>query len=200
VCLLTVHHVDMDRSALLVCDMQVVIAADAPATMIDAVRSAIDHAHRAAIPVIYIQVALRPGRAGVHPRNKKLAGLHQLLAEGSPGLGIVPSLAPTPRDFVLTKHRMSSFAGSGLDVLLRSLDVTDLVLCGISTGTAVLATAFAASDLDFGLTVLSDACFNGERTVMHNVLTRELFPTIATVETVALWGDRLQSVAAVTGP
>ena len=189
----------MAHSALLVMDMQVVIAADAPATMLDAVRNAIDHAHRADISVIYIRVALRPGRAGVHPRNKKLSGLHALLAEGSPGLDIVASLTPGPRDFVLTKHRVSSFAGSGLDVLLRSLDVTHLVLCGISTGTAVLATALAAADLDFGLTVLPDACFNGEKTAMHDVLTRDLFPTIATVETVAEWGERLQRSTAATG-
>jgi nicotinamidase-related amidase len=184
----------MDHSALLVMDVQGVIAADAPPIMLQAVRSAIDHAHDADVPVIYIQVLLRPGRAGVHPRNKKLSGLHDLLTEGSPGLEIVPSLAPSPQDFVLTKHRMSSFAGSGLDVLLRSLGVTHLVLCGISTSTAVLATAFTAADLDFGLTILPDACFNGSGTAMHDLLTRELFPTIATVETVAQWGARLSGV------
>jgi nicotinamidase-related amidase len=180
----------MDHSALLVMDMQAVIAADAPPTMLEAVRRAIDRAHGAGVPVIYIQVLLRPGRAGVHPRNKKLSGLHEILTAGSPGLEIVPSLAPLPQDFVLTKHRVSSFAGSGLDVLLRSLDVTHLVLCGISTSTAVLATALSAADLDFDLTILSDACFNGKRMAMHELLMGELFPTIATVETVVQWGAR----------
>jgi nicotinamidase-related amidase len=92
-----------------------------------------------------------------------------------------------PDDFVLTKHRVSSFAGSGLDVLLRSLDVTHLVLTGASTSTAVLSTALAAADLDFGLTVLSDACFNGSGVALHELLVDELFPTIADVMTANQW-------------
>jgi nicotinamidase-related amidase len=127
----------------------------------------------------------------VNLRNKKLSGLQAILTEGSPGLDIISLLAPGQTDFVLTKHRMSSFAGSGLDVLLRSLDVTHLVLCGASTGTAVLATALNAADLDFEITILSDACFNGARTNLHELLMEELFPTIATVETASSWRARL---------
>ena len=96
-------------------------------------------------------------------------------------------MAPTPEDFVLTKHRVSSFAGSGLDVLLRSLDVTHLVLTGVSTSTAVLSTALAAADLDFGLTVLPDACFNASGVALHELLVAELFPTIADVMSADQW-------------
>ncbi|HVW80833.1 MAG TPA: cysteine hydrolase [Mycobacteriales bacterium] len=180
----------MEGTALLVQDVQTAIVEGAPPSMLRAVRVALDGAHAAGIPVIYIRVLLRPGRAGVSPRNKMLTRLHERLTDGAPGLEILPALAPLPDDFVLTKHRVSSFAGSGLDVLLRSLDVTHLVLTGVSTSTAVLATAMAAADLDFELTVLSDACFNGtEETELaqHRHLLGELLPRMAAVMTADEW-------------
>lgn len=180
----------VEGTALLVQDVQTAIVEGAPPSMLRAVRVALDGAHAAGIPVIYIRVLLRPGRAGVSPRNKMLTRLHERLTDGAPGLEILPALAPLPDDFVLTKHRVSSFAGSGLDVLLRSLDVTHLVLTGVSTSTAVLATAMAAADLDFELTVLSDACFNGtEETELaqHRHLLGELLPRMAAVMTADEW-------------
>ena len=177
----------VERTVLLVMDVQTAIVAGAPSSMLRAVRVALDGAHAAGIPVVYIQVLLRPGRAGVSPRNKKLTGLHEMLTEGAPGLDILPAVAPLPDDFVLTKHRVSSFAGSELDVLLRSLDITHIVLTGASTSTAVLSTALAAADLDFELTVLSDACFNGSGLALHELLLTELFPTIADVMTADEW-------------
>lgn len=152
-----------------------------------AVRVELDGAHSVGIPVMYIQVRLRPGRAGVSPRNKKLTGMHEILTEGAPGLDILPSLSPLPDHFVVTKHRVSSFVGSGLDVLLRSLDVTHLVLTGVSTSTAVLSTALAAPDLDFELTLLSDACFSPRSFELHELLLAKLFPTIADVVTADKW-------------
>lgn len=178
------------RTALLVMDVQTAIISGAPPSMIQAVRAALDGAHTAGLAEMYVRVLLRPGLAGVSPRNKKLTGLHDMLTEGAPGLEILPALAPLPDDFVLTKHRVSSFAGSGLDVLLRSLDITHLVLTGVSTSTAVLSTALAAADLDFELTVLSDGCFNPSGVELHEILVSKLFPTIADVMTADEWVSR----------
>ena len=184
---IAVHNEVVEDTALLVMDVQTAIVAGAPSSMLRAVRVALDGAHAAGIPVIYIQVLLRPGRAGVSPRNKMLTRLHEMLTEGAPGLEILPALAPLPDDFVLTKHRVSSFAGSGLDALLRSLDITHLVLTGVSTSTAVLLTALEAADLDFELTVLSDACFNGTGVALHEMLLAEVFPRMADVITADQW-------------
>jgi nicotinamidase-related amidase len=151
-----------------------------------AVRRAVDAAHEVGIQVIYIRVELRRGRVGVSPRNKRLTQLHAVLQEGAPGLEIHPSLAPAARDIVLTKHRVSSFIGSGLDVVLSSLEITHLVIAGVSTSTAVLGTAMAAADLDFGLQVLSDACFD-TRSAIHDLLMEALFPAMATVLPVEEW-------------
>ena len=88
------HDQAVDGTALLVLDVQTAVVAEAPSSMLRAVSVALDGAHAAGIPVVYIQVLLRPGRAGVSPRNKKLSGQRDLLAEGAPGLEIVPDVAP----------------------------------------------------------------------------------------------------------
>ncbi len=178
------------ETALLVMDAQTVIVEPAPDSFFVAMRRAVDVAHEVGIQVIYIRVELRPGHVGVSPRNKRLTRLQSLLQQGAPGLEIHPSLAPREQDIVLTKHRVSSFVGSGLDVVLSSLGVTELVLAGVSTSTAVLGTAMAAADMDFGLHVLNDACFDA-RTGAHEVLTNDVFPAMATVLSAEEWAASL---------
>ncbi|MDN8848817.1 isochorismatase family cysteine hydrolase, partial [Staphylococcus aureus] len=58
---------------------------------------------------------------------------------------------------LVTKHRLSAFTGSNLEVLLRGLQVEHLVLTGVSTSGVILSTATEAADKDYKLTVLSDA-------------------------------------------
>src|SRR4051812_39524917 len=173
-------------TVLLVMDVQSMIVAPAPPEMLEAVACAIAGARTAGVPVVYVRIALRPGRAGVSPRNKRLTRLHQVLTEGAPGLEFHPAIAPEPHDIVLTKHRVSAFAGSGLDALLRSLGATHLVLTGVSTSTVVLMTAMTAADLDFDVTVLSDACFD-TRPGVHSMLMSDIFPSMATVATADEW-------------
>ena len=180
---------EVTRTALLVMDAQTAIvehAPPAPESFFVAMRRAVDAAHEVGIQVIYIRVELRPGHVGVSRRNKRLTRLQPVLQQGAPGLEIHPSLAPEERDIVLTKHRVSSFVGSGLDVVLSSLGVTYLVLAGVSTSTAVLGTAMAAADMDFGLHVLRDACFDA-RTDAHDLLIGDVLPAMATVLSAAEW-------------
>jgi nicotinamidase-related amidase len=174
------------ETVLLVMDVQSMIVEPAPPEMLQAVARAIAGARTAGAPVVYVRIALRPGRAGVSPRNKRLTRLHEVLTEGAPGLEVHPAIAPQPHDIVLTKHRVSAFAGSGLDALLRSLGTTHLVLTGVSTSTVVLMTAMTAADLDFDITVLSDGCFD-TRPGVHAMLMSDIFPSMATVATADEW-------------
>lgn len=182
----TIAVAEVSETVLLVMDIQSSIVATAPSEMLEAVARAIAGARTARVPVVYVRVALRPGRAGVSPRNRRLTRLQAALTEGAPGLEFHPAIAPEPEDIVLTKHRVSAFAGSGLDVLLRSLGTTRLVLTGVSTSTVVLMTAMTAADLDFDITVLSDGCFDS-RPRVHDMLMSDVFPAMATVATASDW-------------
>jgi nicotinamidase-related amidase len=99
---------------------------------------------------------------------------------------IHPEVAPEPGDVIVTKKRVSAFAGSDLDLVLGAGGIDSLVLTGIATSGVVLSTVRQAADLDFRLTVLSDGCLDADPEV-HRVLTEKVFPRQADVLTVAGW-------------
>ncbi|MEU8973011.1 isochorismatase family cysteine hydrolase [Streptomyces monashensis] len=177
-------------SALLVMDVQraIVDIADDGSGYLTRLRKAIDGARAANIPVVYVVITLRPGFPEVGTHNRALAAIARagLFVEGAPGTEIHPEVAPRPGDAVVTKRRASAFSGSDLDVLLRARGIDSLVLTGIATSAVVLYTLCQANDLDFGLTVLSDACLDTDPE-MHQVLVERLFPQWADVVAVEDW-------------
>ncbi|QHA02519.1 isochorismatase family protein [Streptomyces broussonetiae] len=179
-------------SALLVMDVQRAIVdiadTDPGSGYLPRLRRAIDGARAANIPVIYVVIALRPGFPEVGTRNRALAAIARdgLFVEGAPGTEIHPEIAPQPGEVVVTKKRASAFSGSDLDVVLRARGIDSLVLTGIATSAVVLYTLCQANDLDFGLTVLSDACLDTDPET-HRVVVERLFPQWADVVAVDDW-------------
>jgi nicotinamidase-related amidase len=187
-------------SALLVMDVQNSIVERFPdATVLDRAATAVAAARGAGVPVIYVRVAFRPGHPEVSPRNKSFAALRDGggLADDD-ATAIHPAVAPEPGEVVVTKRRVSAFAGSDLDVVLRAGAVEELVLCGIATSGVVLSTLRAAADLDYGLTVLRDACADGDPEV-HHVLMDKVFPRQAEVVDVTDWAAALAAPVAQHG-
>ncbi|MFI6874533.1 cysteine hydrolase family protein [Streptomyces sp. NPDC050400] len=185
------------RPALLVMDVQrdIVDAVDDTGSgYLPRLRRAIDAARSAEIPVIYVVIAFRPGHPEVGTRNKPLAAIAGagLYVEGDTGTAIHPEVAPEPGEVVVTKRRASAFSGSDLDMVLRSGGIDSLVLAGIATSAVVLSTLCQANDLDFGLTVLEDACLDPDPE-LHRVLTERLFPQWAEVLKADDWVRRLGS-------
>jgi nicotinamidase-related amidase len=89
-----------------------------------------------------------------------------------------------------TKRRVSAFAGSDLDMVLRAGAIDALVLSGIATSGCVLSTLRQAADLDFSLIVLSDGCIDSDHEV-HRVLCEKVFRDQAEVLTTDEWIRRL---------
>ncbi|MFD4561140.1 cysteine hydrolase family protein [Streptomyces sp. NPDC058469] len=178
----------MSEQALLVMDVQRMIVDRYPdPAYLPRLREAIDAARANGVRVIYVTVGFRPGAPEISPRNKlfgRLAGAPTSAA--AQANEIHPDVAPGPGDILVTKRRVSAFAGSDLDMVLRANDIDHLVLTGIATSGVVLSTLRQAADLDFTLTVLSDGCLDNDPEV-HRVLTEKVFPMQAEVSTVADW-------------
>jgi nicotinamidase-related amidase len=187
------------RTALLVLDIipVVVPAFGGDDDMLEQLRRATEAARDAKIPVIYVRVAFRPGYPDVSDSNALFGPLRDMLdfTETDADTGVHASVAPKDGDIVVTKRRVSAFAGSDLDVVLRSLRVDRLVLAGVATSGVVLSTVRQAADLDFELTVLSDGCGDGDPEV-HRVLMEKVFPTQATVATTEEWITELKAAGA----
>jgi nicotinamidase-related amidase len=181
----------MATSALLVMDVQRSIVArftQDPAYL-PRLGRAIDAARAAGLPVIYVVVGFRPGHPEVSGRNKTFAAIASRgagLTPDDPGAEVHPDVAPAAGDVVVTKKRVSAFAGSDLDLVLRAQGVDHLVLTGIATSGVVLSTLRQAADLDFRLTVLEDCCLDADPEV-HAVLTGKVFPRQADVVPTDAW-------------
>ena len=184
----------MTSTALLVMDLQqgVVNRFGEDAGYLTRLSAAISAARGAGIGVIYVVVAFRPGYPEISDRNKSFAAIAGTgrFTDSDPDGRVHPAVGPAAGDVIVSKRRVSAFAGSDLDVVLRASDVEHLVLTGIATSGVVLSTVRQAADLDYRLTVLSDGCLDGDPEV-HRVLTEKVFPRQAEVTTVADWTARL---------
>jgi nicotinamidase-related amidase len=183
-----------DTTALLVMDVQRDMvsryAGDHPDYLARLSR-AIAAAREAGVRVIYVTVWFRHGYPEISAGNKwfsTLTATGRLLT--GEGAAVASEVAPAPGDVVVTKRRVSAFAGSDLEVLLRAGNVDTLVLSGIATSGVVLSTLREAADRDYRLVVLADGCLDGDAEV-HRVLTEKVFPRQADVLTVRQWMDRL---------
>jgi nicotinamidase-related amidase len=181
----------VDNTALLVMDVQDgIVERFADDALLERLAGAVDAARSRGVRVIFVRVAFRDGHPEISARNRTFAPLRDAgAAMTEETIGIHPSVAAREGEVVVTKRRVSAFAGSDLDVVLRAGDITHLVLCGITTSGVVLSTLRAAADLDYRLTVLHDACADGDPEV-HRVLTEKVFPRQAEVVDVAAWTAR----------
>ena len=152
-----------------------------------------DAARTAGIPVIYVRIAFRKGYPEVALRNELLGPIVASggLGEADTASAIHSLVATGPDDIVVTKRRVSGFAGSDLDVILRGLGVETVVLAGLVTSGVVLSTLVEAVDRDFRVVVLSDGCADADAD-LHRALMERYFPSRGRVLTTAEWESELQ--------
>ncbi|MCM3628531.1 cysteine hydrolase [Paenibacillus glycanilyticus] len=182
------------NTALLVMDLQngIVSRFAENKEVLEPFKKAIEAARAKEIPVIYVRVAFNEGYPEVSPRNKSFSAVAQYggMTIQDEATQIHDSFKPQPGEPVVTKFRISAFAGSNLEVILRAKQINHLVLSGISTSGVVLTTVREAADKDYALTVLKDACLDADPEV-HRVLTEKVFPRQAEVQTVDAWIETL---------
>jgi nicotinamidase-related amidase len=188
----------MPGTALLVMDLQAGIISRMPSLgdYISRVAKTIAEARAVEpkISIIYVGLSFQPGHPEVSPSNPTFyaAAQQKMFLAGSPGTAFHPDIAPAEGDVVVFKKRISAFTGSGLDLILSSLGVKNLVLCGLSTGGVVLSTLVEAVDKDFGITVLEDLCMDPDEEV-HRVLTEKTFKKRGAVVKAKEWINGLKT-------
>jgi nicotinamidase-related amidase len=181
---------DNDAS-LLVMDVQPeIVERFGDETILEPLGRAIGAARAHGVMVVYVKIGFRPGYPEVSPHNASFAGLTGTGAFLDDASRVHPAIAPQRGDVEVTKKRVSAFAGSDLELVLRSRGIRTPVLTGIATSGVVLSTIRAASDLDYGLIVLEDGCRDRDLEV-HRVLVEKVFPRQAQVTDVETWVRQL---------
>ncbi len=153
-------HLDVQRSALLVIDMQRFFLDPASPTftcgglaILPRLQQLVGAFRQARRPVIFTQ--------HVHHANHLDLGVmgwwwQGQCIEGTPESEIHPTLRPLPVEKVVQKHRYSAFYDTDLGTVLRCLAIEDLVITGIMTNMCCESTARDAYYRDHRVFFLAD--------------------------------------------
>lgn len=192
--------IDASRTALLSMDLQTAIVSiytKDDSEFLPRVATVLNAARKNNLRVVHVQVGFRAGFPEVDARNQLFGAIKnspqwQQIFQGPAG-AIHSDVAPQGDEIVITKHRVSGFAGTDLDMILRANQIDTLILLGIATSGVVLSTLLHASDADYRLFVVKDCCTDRDSEV-HACLTEKLFPQRATVLTANQFLESLQSL------
>jgi nicotinamidase-related amidase len=196
-------HLSLDpaRSAVVSMDYQSAIvsiyAGNQQEELLSRAASVLAHARRYGMTIIHVKVGFRPNLPEVSPRNLLLSAIksspkHQQLFEGTTG-AIHSAVAPEGDDIVITKHRVSAFRGTDLEMILRAKEIDTLILFGIATSGVVLSTVLEAADADYRLFVIKDCCADLDQE-LHACLVDKLFVRQSTMVTASEFIDTLGSL------
>jgi nicotinamidase-related amidase len=179
--------IDPATTALLVMDFQVSIvdgfAMDKDG-LLTRTASLLDAARKSGLMVVYVVVGFRAGYPEVSRRNMSFSAIRETgrFAAGDSEAEIHLAVAPRSGEVIVTKHRVGAFAGTDLDMILRSGGIETVLLTGIATSGVVLSTVRHAADADYRIVVVKDCCSDRDDEV-HRVLVEKVFRRQAVVVT-----------------
>ncbi len=181
------------HSALLIMDVQKWNISEHHHKLLLKIQQAVCAARVHHLPIIWIKVAFSPRYLELNSQNKFFSSVSPVshMTTTDEETQLHDTLTPRDTDPIINKYRMSAFAGSNLEIVLRTHHITKLTLCGISTSGVVLSTVREAADKDYRLEVLEDACFDADEEV-HRVLMTKIFPRQVEVLSVTNWCHNLQ--------
>lgn len=120
-----------------------------------------DCARAHSIPVVHTHLCSRARDGADRCRSHRLRGWRY--EAGTREAEFLPELAPLPGEVVVEKTTSGAFNSGGLEAALRSLGVERLVVCGVDTRYCVETTVRDASDRNFDVVLVGDACASKTR-------------------------------------
>lgn len=114
------------------------------------------------IPVVFVRTEHDAGNDSFAWINRRLEEPRAVVPQRTTRTGSWGAeffrVAPRPGEPVVTKHRYSAFAGTSLDLTLRSLGVMSLLVCGVATEVCVESTIRDGLFADYLVTAVGDCC------------------------------------------
>jgi nicotinamidase-related amidase len=95
---------------------------------------------------------------------------------------IIDELKPMPEDYIIKKHRWSTFFQTHFELSLRTAGIDTIILAGGSTEVGIASTAYSARDRDFNQIFVRDACSSGKPGV-NDFFMDMVFPGFGRVRT-----------------
>lgn len=112
---------------------------------------------RRSLPVFHVLRVHRPDGSDVEIIRQERFRQQPFAVAGTHGAAVIDELAPRPGEHVLEKTRMSAFIGTELDLMLRTLGVTQVCVTGIQTPNCIRTTVFDAIAYNYPVIAVDDA-------------------------------------------
>ena len=160
-----VEKIEPSKTAMIVVDMQNDFVAEGAmlrsaqaAAMVPKLASALDFCRENGIKVIYTAHAHRKDGCdmGMYDDLYPPIANRASLVDGTKGVEIFGELAPATGEHVIKKHRYSAFFATDLDMILRGMGITTVIVSGTTTENCCHATARDALFHDYKVVFLSD--------------------------------------------
>jgi nicotinamidase-related amidase len=111
------------------------------------------------VETIFARIAcLKPDGRDRSLSQKKPGFNYLLLPKDREDSQIVPELAPEADDIVITKTTDSALTGSNLRLILRNMEIENVVVAGIFTDQCVSSTVRSLAGESFNVIVVEDCC------------------------------------------
>ncbi len=111
------------------------------------------------VEVIFARIACHKTDGRDRSLSQKKPGFNYLLIPKDSDEGqFVPELAPADDDIVVIKTTDSALTGTNLRLMLRNMEITDVIAAGIFTDQCVSSTVRSLADESFGVVLVDDCC------------------------------------------
>jgi nicotinamidase-related amidase len=154
----------MEKPALLIIDMQNDFVLDnkplkvaGAQAVIPKIQAVLSEFRKRSLPVFHILRVHRSDGSDVEITRKELFARSPFAVEGTKGAAVIDELSPRKGEYILTKTRMSAFVGTELDLMLRTLGISTLFVCGIQTPNCIRTTVFDGIAYNYPVVLIDDA-------------------------------------------
>lgn len=122
-------------------------------------KEVIEACRNAGIPIIYTRQINRADAVGLskgEPLTEE--GKPFFYASDSEKIEIIDEIKPLENDIVIDKYRWSAFYETNLELILKSLGTSDIIIGGVVTDGCLMTSAYDAYFRDYNLHLIEDIC------------------------------------------
>lgn len=137
----------------------------------------------AGLPVIHAPVVHRPDMRDLKANSliNALSIKKGSMAQGSPEIAYVDALQPADEDFeIIRSSGLIALCETQLDAMLRRMDISTIVLTGVSTNVAIAGNAIVGGELGYHMVVPED-CTAGSDPDTHATIVNNQLRMIARI-------------------
>ena len=128
-------------------------------TVIPNTKQLIDDLRAKGVEIIFARIACHKTDGRDRSLSQKKPGFNYLLLPKDEDDGqIVPELAPKDDDIVVIKTTDSALTGTNLRLMLRNMEIKDVIVAGIFTDQCVSSTVRSLADESFGVVLVDECC------------------------------------------